>query len=148
MQTKPVLTPGPDHPITVTPNPARIVITVAGRVIADTHHALTLQEANYPAVQYIPREDADTQALSERFARWHAETLDLPGVFYLEAVDKIFRENRLAKGTFVALGRELRLSKLTMPVAAIPPMVTSAVPPLIPSTLPGVASTSTRVSPG
>jgi poly(3-hydroxyalkanoate) synthetase len=64
----------------------------------------------------LPLEDADAQGLRERFARWHSETLDLPGVFYLEAVEKIFKENRLAKGTFVALGRELRLSKLTMPV--------------------------------
>ena len=54
--------------------------------------------------------------MRERFARWHAETLDLPGVFYLEAVEKIFRENRLAKGTFVALGRELQLKKLTAPL--------------------------------
>ena len=64
----------------------------------------------------LPREDGDAQALRERFAHWNAETLDLPGVFYLEAVDKIFKENRLAKGSFVALGRELQLSKLTMPV--------------------------------
>ena len=64
----------------------------------------------------LPRDDAEGQALRERFARWHAETLDLPGVFYLETVEKIFRENRLAKGTFVALGRELQLSKLTTPV--------------------------------
>jgi uncharacterized protein (DUF427 family) len=59
MQTKPVLTPGPDHPITITPNPERIVITLQGRVIADTHHALTLQEASYPPVHYIPRSDVD-----------------------------------------------------------------------------------------
>jgi uncharacterized protein (DUF427 family) len=51
--------PGPDHPITVTANPARVVVTVAGKVIADTREALTLQEADYPAVQYIPRKDVD-----------------------------------------------------------------------------------------
>ena len=64
----------------------------------------------------LPPEDAEAQALCERFARWHAETLDLPGVFYLETVEKIFRENRLAKGSFVALGRELELAKLTTPI--------------------------------
>ena len=63
MQTKTVLTPGPDHPITLTPNPDRIVVTVAGRVVADTHHALTLKEATYPAVQYIPRSDVDMSLL-------------------------------------------------------------------------------------
>lgn len=66
--------------------------------------------------QSLPPEDADAQALRERFARWHTETLDLPGVFYLEAVEKIFRENRLAKGTFIALGRQVQLAELNIPV--------------------------------
>lgn len=51
--------PGPDHPITITPNPKRVRVIFAGRVIADTTKALTLKEASYPAVQYIPREDAE-----------------------------------------------------------------------------------------
>ncbi|HEY4030968.1 MAG TPA: DUF427 domain-containing protein [Caulobacteraceae bacterium] len=63
MQTKSVLTPGPGHPITITANPDRIVVKVAGRVVADTHKALTLQEASYPAVQYIPRSDVDMSLL-------------------------------------------------------------------------------------
>jgi len=50
--------PGPDHPITIVANPKRVVVTLAGQVIADSTRALTLQEASYPAVQYIPREDA------------------------------------------------------------------------------------------
>ena len=63
MADKPVLQPGPDHPITVTPNPARIVVTVAGKVVADTRRALTLQESTYPAVQYIPIDDVDRSLL-------------------------------------------------------------------------------------
>jgi uncharacterized protein (DUF427 family) len=63
MADKPVLQPGPDHPITVTPNPAHIVVTVAGKVVADTRRALTLQESTYPAVQYIPIEDVDRSLL-------------------------------------------------------------------------------------
>jgi uncharacterized protein (DUF427 family) len=59
MSEKPVMIPGPDHPITVTPSASRVVVTAGGRVIADTGAALTLQESNYPAVQYIPRSDAD-----------------------------------------------------------------------------------------
>jgi uncharacterized protein (DUF427 family) len=62
--SKPVKTPGPDHPITITPNSARVVVTVAGRVIADTRNALTLREATYPAVQYIPRRDVDMALLA------------------------------------------------------------------------------------
>lgn len=67
MNAKPKKVPGPDHPITIEPNPARVVIKLAGRVIADTRAALTLREASYPAVQYIPRRDVD-MALLERTA--------------------------------------------------------------------------------
>ena len=55
--------PGPDHPITVEPNPKRVVVTFAGREIANSTGALTLQESTYPAVQYIPREDVDMSML-------------------------------------------------------------------------------------
>jgi uncharacterized protein (DUF427 family) len=63
MSHKQVKVPGPHHPISVKKNPARVVVTVAGRVIADTREALTLREAKYPPVQYIPREDADLTQL-------------------------------------------------------------------------------------
>ncbi|MGL4963792.1 MAG: DUF427 domain-containing protein [Inquilinus sp.] len=63
MSEKPRKIPGPDHPITVTPNPGRIVVTVAGKVVADSRNALTLREASYPPVQYIPRQDVDMAAL-------------------------------------------------------------------------------------
>jgi uncharacterized protein (DUF427 family) len=64
MQEKPVKIPGPDHPITIAANPARVVVKAAGRVIADTRAALTLREASYPAVQYIPRNDVDMSLLT------------------------------------------------------------------------------------
>ncbi len=60
---KPVKEPGPDHPITIEPNQARVVVRAAGRVIADTGRALTLREASYPPVQYIPLEDVDRARL-------------------------------------------------------------------------------------
>jgi uncharacterized protein (DUF427 family) len=56
--------PGPDHPITITPNQTQVLVKIAGRVVADTRNALTLQEANYPAVQYIPRNDVDMSTLT------------------------------------------------------------------------------------
>jgi uncharacterized protein (DUF427 family) len=63
MPGKTVKIPGPDHPISVVPHPARVVVTVAGKVVADTTDALTLQEAAYPAVHYIPRKDVDMSLL-------------------------------------------------------------------------------------
>jgi uncharacterized protein (DUF427 family) len=53
MKEKQMKIPGPDHPISIQRNPARVVVSAAGRVIADTGNALTLREADYPAVQYI-----------------------------------------------------------------------------------------------
>ncbi len=61
---KTVKIPGPDHPITIEHNGNRIMVKIAGRVIADTRDALTLDEAHYPAVQYIPRKDVDMTLLS------------------------------------------------------------------------------------
>jgi uncharacterized protein (DUF427 family) len=60
--------PGPDHPITITPNPRRVRVTAGDIVIAETSKALTLKEAKYPAVQYVPRQDAN-MALLERTDR-------------------------------------------------------------------------------
>jgi len=51
-------------PITITPTGGRVVVTVAGKVIADSKNALTLKEATYPAVQYIPRADVDMALLA------------------------------------------------------------------------------------
>ena len=56
-------TPGPDHPITIEPTTQRVRVTFAGRVVADSKHALTLKEASYPGVQYIPRADVDASFL-------------------------------------------------------------------------------------
>ena len=56
--------PGPDHPITITTNPKRVRVSAGGIVVADTTQALTLKEASYPAVLYIPREDADLTQMS------------------------------------------------------------------------------------
>jgi uncharacterized protein (DUF427 family) len=66
-----VLQPGPDHPITVTPTGARVIVTVAGKVVADTRSALTLQESTYPAVQYIPLTDVDRSVLERTATQSH-----------------------------------------------------------------------------
>ena len=64
MPERTIKIPGPDHPITIEPSPGRVVVALGGRVIADTRAALTLREANYPPVQYIPRKDVDMAALA------------------------------------------------------------------------------------
>ena len=63
MTPKPIRIPGPDHPITIAANPKRVVVSVGGRIVADTREALTLREAAYRPVQYIPRKDVDMALL-------------------------------------------------------------------------------------
>lgn len=63
MSAKPVLTPGPGHPIAIEPEPRRLLVKVGGRTIADTTAALNLREAHYPVVHYIPRADVDMSLL-------------------------------------------------------------------------------------
>ena len=63
MTNKPIKIPGPDHPIAITLTNGRVRVTVNGTRVADTHEALTLKEATYPAVQYIPRKDVDMTRL-------------------------------------------------------------------------------------
>jgi uncharacterized protein (DUF427 family) len=63
MKEKQIKLPGPDHQISTERNPARVVVSAAGHVVADTRSALTLREADYPPVQYIPREDVDLSKL-------------------------------------------------------------------------------------
>jgi len=63
MADKAMKIPGPDHPITIHANPSRVVVKVGGKTIAGTSDALTLREASYPPVQYLPRRDVDMAAL-------------------------------------------------------------------------------------
>ena len=63
MTSRTVLTPGPDHPITIERNPRRVQVRTNDTLITDTAAALTLREANYAPVQYIPRGDADMAQL-------------------------------------------------------------------------------------
>lgn len=52
----------------------------------------------------------------ETFERWYEHPIDLPGRWYLQAIVQLFKENRLAKGTFIALGQTLNLNTITCPV--------------------------------
>jgi len=67
--SRPVKIPGPDHPITITPTAGNVTVTLDGQVIARSSNALTLQEASYPPVQYIPRADID---LADLLATGHS----------------------------------------------------------------------------
>src|SRR6202020_3069077 len=56
--------PGPEHPITIEPADVRVVARVGAQIVADTTSALTMREASYPPVHYIPLEDVDQTLLT------------------------------------------------------------------------------------
>ncbi len=55
--------PGDDRRIAIEPNPNRVVVSYASKVVADTRDALVLREGDYPPVLYIPRSDIDMSML-------------------------------------------------------------------------------------
>jgi poly(3-hydroxyalkanoate) synthetase len=58
----------------------------------------------------------EARMLLDRYERWDRATLDLPGTYYLEVTDRVFRQNLIAQGRFVALGRRINLAEVRVPV--------------------------------
>jgi uncharacterized protein (DUF427 family) len=80
--------PGPDHPITVTPNPRRVRVSFNGKVVAESSRALSLKEASYPAVLYIPRADADMSVFTRTDHQSHCPYKGDASYFTLEVDGK------------------------------------------------------------
>ncbi len=76
------------------------VLTDDVRQVLQTDQPTTSQQFN------------DLEAL---FRGWYAWTIDLPGAYYLEVVDKLYKHNQLALGKFVALGERIELANVKAP---------------------------------
>jgi poly(3-hydroxyalkanoate) synthetase len=93
-----------------------------GRVLGQ--HALRFWEPHAPdaatvrnLLQASPTMSPEAfRRLESRFRDWYAWTLDLPGSYYLQVVEHLFKDNRLASGRFVALGRTIDLSTVRCPL--------------------------------
>ncbi|MCG2640365.1 alpha/beta fold hydrolase [Bradyrhizobium sp. WYCCWR 12678] len=72
--------------------------------------------------------DEEGAVLLARFDRWNSETLNLPGTYYLQIVNWIFRENRIASGHFTALGRAIDLRDVKAPVFMLAGLDDNVVP--------------------
>lgn len=59
---------------------------------------------------------SQSQELRDHFREWHAWIVDLPGTYYLQVVRWLFKENRIAEGRFVALGRTIDLADVRIPI--------------------------------
>ncbi len=54
--------------------------------------------------------------LEARFRDWYSWTIDLPGAFFLEVVERLYKRNELATGKFMALGRQVDLARMRAPL--------------------------------
>lgn len=81
--------PGPDHPITITPAGKHVRVTAGDIVIADTKHALSLKEASYPAVFYIPRSDANMDAVTRTERVTHCPYKGDANYYSIKTADKL-----------------------------------------------------------
>ena len=61
-------------------------------------------------------EDKNYIHRTEEFERWYENPIDLPGVYYIQVIQQIFKENRFAKGNFIGLGKHLSLQDIVCPV--------------------------------
>ncbi|MCK8785528.1 DUF427 domain-containing protein [Roseomonas sp. NAR14] len=80
--------PGLDHPITIAPTRGRVVVRFAGYTVANSRRALTLREASYPPVQYVPREDVDMALLQRTARRTHCPYKGDASYFSVHAGDR------------------------------------------------------------
>ncbi len=65
-------------------------------------------------------------AKEEAFNSWYENPIDLPGRWYLQVITQLFKENRLAKGTFVGLGRRLDFNSINVPSISLPARLTTS----------------------
>ena len=78
----------------------------------------------HPEEQYLKKyvrlyqhiDDPEYISKTEAFSSWYENTIDLPGRWYLQVIDELFRRNRLAQGQFVGLGQQLSLREIRCPV--------------------------------
>jgi poly(3-hydroxybutyrate) depolymerase len=55
-------------------------------------------------------------ALEARFREWHTWTVDLPGTYYLEVIERLYKRNEIAAGQFIALGEPIDLARMRTPI--------------------------------
>lgn len=99
----------------------RLVAAGGGRMLG--RFMLAGWKSMHPEAQYVDKyldlyqhiESKSYVARTERFEAWYENAVDLPGRYYLQAIDQLFKQNRFARGEFVGLGRRLRLQDITAP---------------------------------
>ena len=63
-----------------------------------------------------PIDSPEFTRLETIFKNWNSWTIDVPGKYYLEIVEKLYKRNELASGSLVALGQKIDLSQVRLPM--------------------------------
>ncbi len=99
-----------------------MVVAGGGRMLGQ--YMLAGWKNMHPGEQYVGKfidlyehiEDKCFIKRTEQFERWYENPIDLPGVYYMQVIQLLFKENRFAKGEFVGLGKRLSLKDVKIPV--------------------------------
>ncbi len=97
----------------------QIVALAGGRVSGLLSRALWSDELSGEFNAEAALQCVGDAALVARFDDWNARTVDLPGAYFLQTAEWLFRENRLARDCFPALGRQVRLSNIVAPILVL-----------------------------
>jgi pimeloyl-ACP methyl ester carboxylesterase len=98
---------------------ASIVQTLAlsgGRVPGSLSYALWSNDLLQDFTAEAALQEMSDPALIEKFSAWDARTVDLPGAYFFQSAEWIFRENQLARGSFPSLRRQSLLSDISAPI--------------------------------
>jgi poly(3-hydroxybutyrate) depolymerase len=99
-----------------------LVALGAGRILG--HHLVRCwvpQSLDIAAIDAILQLEDGTESdalqhLAARFREWYGWTMDLPGCYYLQVVERIYLNNEIPSGRFVALGHRIDLSSVQVPI--------------------------------
>ena len=129
----------------------QVIALTGGRVSGPLSLALWSEELSREFNAKAALQCTSDAALAARFDEWNMRTVDLPGAYFLETTEWIFRENRLARGCLQALGRQVLLSKIEAPIfvlAAADDEVVAVPQAVAIKALCRAASVAVRVEPG
>jgi poly(3-hydroxyalkanoate) synthetase len=130
---------------------AQALALTGGRVLGSLSYALWSDNLRQDFTAEAALQDVSDPALIEKFEAWNARAVDLPGAYFLQSAEWIFRENRLARGTFPSLGRWRPLSDISAPIfvlAAADDEIVSVSQAIGVKSLCAGTSVETRVEPG
>jgi poly(3-hydroxyalkanoate) synthetase len=103
---------------------------VLGKHVLESWGALLAGDDTKKTLQVAADIDAARyRELDKRFQAWNAATVDLPGTYYLQVVSRLYKENQIAEGHFVALGKRISLADITVPIFLLAARDDELVPP-------------------